>query len=60
MEIEKNYRINSLFEFYEPLLTNKQKAYIQLYYADDYSLLQRSSQFRARPSMITSSGPKRF
>ena len=38
MEIEKNYRINSLFEFYEPLLTNKQKAYIQLYYADDYSL----------------------
>ncbi len=23
MEIEKNYRINSLFEFYRPLLTKK-------------------------------------
>ncbi|MFB9770545.1 putative DNA-binding protein [Lactiplantibacillus modestisalitolerans] len=45
MEIEKNYRINSLFEFYEPLLTNKQKEYIQLYYADDYSLGEIAAEF---------------
>ncbi|CAM3100991.1 putative DNA-binding protein [Lactiplantibacillus plajomi] len=45
MEIEKNFRINSLFEFYEPLLTNKQKEYIQLYYADDYSLGEIAAEF---------------
>ena len=38
MEIEKNNRVNSLLEFYEQLLTPKQKEYITLYYADDYSL----------------------
>ena len=38
MDIEKNERINALFEFYQPLLTKKQNEYIQLYYADDYSL----------------------
>ncbi|CAI2596229.1 hypothetical protein AKUA2003_06970 [Apilactobacillus kunkeei] len=45
MEMEKNYRINSLFEFYRPLLTNKQDSYIQLYYADDYSLGEISEEF---------------
>ncbi|AVK60310.1 putative DNA-binding protein [Lactobacillus sp. CBA3606] len=45
MEIAKNYRINSLFEFYEPLLTNKQKSYIQLYYGDDYSLGEIAAEF---------------
>ena len=30
MEIEKNYRINSLFEFYQPLLTKKQNDYLTL------------------------------
>ncbi|AYF92626.1 putative DNA-binding protein [Apilactobacillus bombintestini] len=45
MEIEKNYRINSLFEFYRPLLTDKQDNYIQLYYADDYSLGEISEEF---------------
>ena len=38
MEIEKNYRINSLFEFYQPLLTKKQNEYMDLYYGNDYSL----------------------
>ncbi|MCK8624151.1 putative DNA-binding protein [Apilactobacillus xinyiensis] len=45
MEIEKNYRINSLFEFYRPLLTKKQRNYMQLYYADDYSLGEISEDF---------------
>ncbi|UQS85341.1 putative DNA-binding protein [Apilactobacillus apisilvae] len=45
MKIEKNYRINSLFEFYRPLLTDKQTNYVQLYYADDYSLGEISEEF---------------
>ena len=38
MEIEKTNRMNALFEFYAALLTDKQMNYIELYYADDYSL----------------------
>ncbi|KRL77075.1 Signal recognition particle associated protein [Ligilactobacillus equi DSM 15833 = JCM 10991] len=38
MALEKTNRINALFEFYEPLLTEKQMNYIALYYRDDYSL----------------------
>ncbi|MGX5377423.1 putative DNA-binding protein [Ligilactobacillus sp. LYQ135] len=38
MEIAKTNRINSLFEFYEPLLTKKQMEYLAQYYRDDYSL----------------------
>ncbi|MGX7023416.1 putative DNA-binding protein [Vagococcus hydrophili] len=30
--------MNALFEFYSTLLTEKQMNYIELYYADDYSL----------------------
>lgn len=45
MEIEKNYRINSLFEFYQPLLTQKQNNYIQLYYGDDFSLGEIAEEF---------------
>ncbi|MBA2913395.1 putative DNA-binding protein [Limosilactobacillus frumenti] len=45
MEIEKNERINSLFEFYQPLLTAKQNQYLELYYADDYSLGEIAENF---------------
>lgn len=45
MELEKNERINDLFEFYAPLLTKKQYEYIQLYYADDYSLGEIAEDF---------------
>ncbi|WP_071131238.1 putative DNA-binding protein [Enterococcus timonensis] len=37
-EIEKTNRLNALFEFYATLLTEKQMNYLELYYADDYSL----------------------
>ena len=40
MEIEKTNRMNALFEFYAALLTDKQMNYIELYYADDYSLAE--------------------
>ncbi|AQW22027.1 DNA-binding protein [Lentilactobacillus curieae] len=45
MELEKNNYINSLFEFYQPLLTAKQSSYIELYYADDYSLGEIAEEF---------------
>ena len=45
MEIEKNYRINSLFECYQPLLTKKQNDYLELYYGDDYSLGEIAENF---------------
>lgn len=45
MEIEKNYRINFLFEFYQPLLTKKQNDYLELYYGDDYSLGEIAENF---------------
>ncbi|UDM32663.1 putative DNA-binding protein [Lentilactobacillus laojiaonis] len=45
MELEKNNYINSLFEFYQSLLTDKQKSYLELYYADDYSLGEIAEEF---------------
>lgn len=45
MEIEKTNRMNSLFEFYAALLTDKQMNYIELYYADDYSLAEIAEEY---------------
>jgi len=45
MEIEKTTRLNALFDFYQPLLTNRQKDYLQLYYADDFSLGEIAEEF---------------
>lgn len=44
--IEKNERVNALFEFYGPLLTKKQHDYLQLYYGDDYSLGEIAADFK--------------
>ncbi|MDO4667293.1 MAG: putative DNA-binding protein [Streptococcus sp.] len=46
MEIEKTNRMNALFEFYATLLTDKQMNYIELYYADDYSLAEIAEEFQ--------------
>lgn len=45
MELEKTNRMNTLFEFYGPLLTKKQQQYMQLYYADDFSLGEIADEF---------------
>lgn len=38
MELAKTIEMNTLFDFYGPLLTNKQQDYLALYYQQDYSL----------------------
>ena len=50
MEIEKTNRMNALFEFYAALLTDKQMNYIELYYADDYSLAEIAERVWSEPS----------
>lgn len=46
MGIEKNYIVNSWLEFYGPLLTKKQRAYMKCYYSDDLSLGEISANFK--------------
>ncbi|SFL97926.1 hypothetical protein SAMN04487943_1065 [Gracilibacillus orientalis] len=36
--IEKTTRINALYDFYQQLLTEKQRNYMEMYYAEDFSL----------------------
>ncbi|MGV3489628.1 MAG: putative DNA-binding protein [Tuberibacillus sp.] len=43
--LEKTMRINALYDFYQPLLTHKQREYMDLYYADDYSLGEIAEMF---------------
>lgn len=45
MELEKTNNMNTLYEFYNVLLTNKQKGYLSLYYGDDYSLGEIAEEF---------------
>jgi predicted DNA-binding protein YlxM (UPF0122 family) len=45
MEIEKTNRMNALFEFYSTLLTVKQMNYMELYYADDFSLGEIAEEY---------------
>ncbi|MFC0188923.1 putative DNA-binding protein [Fictibacillus aquaticus] len=43
--LDKTMRINYLFDFYQSLLTPKQKNYMFLYYLDDYSLGEIAEQY---------------
>jgi hypothetical protein len=40
MELEKTLKMNILFSFYGPLLTDKQAAYMAEYYEEDYTLAE--------------------
>ncbi|RBW67525.1 putative DNA-binding protein [Bacillus taeanensis] len=44
--LEKTTRINYLFDFYQALLTPKQRNYMSLYYLDDYSLGEIAEEFQ--------------
>nr|WP_228547476.1 putative DNA-binding protein [Filobacillus milosensis] len=43
--LEKTTRVNYLFDFYQELLTSKQKNYMELYYLEDYSLGEISETY---------------
>lgn len=43
--LEKTMRVSSLYDFYKPLLTTKQRDYMSLYYLDDYSLGEIAEYF---------------
>lgn len=43
--LEKTTRINFLYDFYQTLLTEKQRIYMQLYYLDDLSLGEIAEEY---------------
>ncbi|MBM7540548.1 putative DNA-binding protein [Amphibacillus cookii] len=43
--LEKTTRVNFLLDFYQALLTPKQRNYMELYYLEDYSLGEISEAF---------------
>lgn len=43
--LEKTMRMNYLSDFYQMLLTDKQRSYMSLYYLDDYSLGEIAEEY---------------
>lgn len=43
--LEKTNRINVLFDFYGPLLTEKQQTFLKCYFQDDFSLGEIAADF---------------
>ncbi|WP_066175145.1 putative DNA-binding protein [Bacillus marinisedimentorum] len=46
MSLEKTTRMNYLFDFYQELLTPKQRNYMAFYYLDDYSLGEIAEEYQ--------------
>ncbi len=46
MLLEKTTRMNFLFDFYQALLTDKQRSYMELYYLDDHSLGEIAESYK--------------
>jgi len=46
MQLEKTTRMNFLFDFYQSLLTEKQRSYMHLYYLDDHSLGEIAEEYK--------------
>ncbi|WP_323702598.1 putative DNA-binding protein [Mammaliicoccus sp. Dog046] len=44
-ELVKTMRMNYLFDFYQGLLTEKQRNYLELYYLQDYALSEIAETF---------------
>lgn len=44
-DLIKTLRMNYLFDFYQSLLTNKQRNYLELFYLEDYSLSEIADTF---------------
>lgn len=45
-ELIKTMRMNYLFDFYQGLLTDKQRNYLELYYLEDYALSEIAETFQ--------------
>lgn len=45
MSLVKTTRINFLFDFYQSLLTDKQRTYMKLYYLEDLSLGEIAAEY---------------
>ncbi|MGO4370630.1 putative DNA-binding protein [Paenibacillus sp. YIM B09110] len=43
--LSKTTRVNLLFDFYEPLLTEKQQTFLKYYFHDDFSLGEIAAEF---------------
>jgi|HigsolmetaGSP11D_1036233.scaffolds.fasta_scaffold00463_1 hypothetical protein len=43
--LTKTTRMNLLFDWYEPLLTERQRTYMRYYFHDDYSLGEIAAEF---------------
>ncbi|MGM7635868.1 putative DNA-binding protein [Bacillus sp. Hm123] len=43
--LEKTTRMNYLYDFYQSLLTEKQRSYMSLYYLDDFSLGEIAEEY---------------
>lgn len=43
--LDKTNRVNLLFDFYEPLLTEKQQTFLKCYFHDDFSLGEIAAEF---------------
>ncbi|ELL5657286.1 putative DNA-binding protein [Staphylococcus aureus] len=44
-DLVKTLRMNYLFDFYQSLLTNKQRNYLELFYLEDYALSEIADTF---------------
>ncbi|MFZ3587950.1 putative DNA-binding protein [Bacillus sp. DJP31] len=44
--LEKTTRMNLLMDFYQSLLTPKQRSYMEFYYLDDYSLGEIADEYK--------------
>jgi uncharacterized protein len=45
MNLDKTMRMNYLYDFYQSLLTPKQRSYMSLYYLEDFSLGEIAEEF---------------
>lgn len=51
-DLVKTLRMNYLFDFYQSLLTNKQRNYLELFYLEDYSLSEIADTFNVSRQAI--------
>ena len=53
MLLEKTTRMNFLFDFYQALLTDKQRSYMELYYLDDLLLGEIAESYKFHAKLFT-------